>query len=425
MSCHAVVMIGHVGAGKSTLAEKVTGMQGISSSSSESWTTASAAYITSCGRLMLVDTPGANTLKGKLVHNVWIAYALNYAPVSLIMIVVKADTRIDCVVDCVRTYAERFQDLSELLGVCVTHMDTVTWAAKECLARLGDELGIEAAVFAGSNTPGPATLAAILRICKAPQSLRIDSDNFLKFFNISNGNLKIMKCVRDEVSRFQNMNGYFLQDMHLYDAKDQVDLVFEFQAFMTDEIIHAQKRVAEANSFTFEGDGMANEAGHIANLTNQLRAVLFDVRTLALGYQSQHGISELRRCPHCGLVWAKLDGCNGITVCGNVMHGPDVRNSSFGTLGTFAFFWTGNGLNISRTGSRAARSGARSVGHIGCGRDINWSLMAPVEVPAEFMVGSVATTDDVALIPENARPNWKNAYQAAASKCSGVKRHQM
>ena len=61
------------------------------------------------------------------------------------------------------------------------------------------------------------------------------------------------------------------------------------------------------NNFTFYGDGAANEAGHIANMTNQLRAILYDIRmeTLSQG-ASDHGVNELRKCPHCGVTWAKI-----------------------------------------------------------------------------------------------------------------------
>ena len=38
-----------------------------------------------CGRLQVIDTPGSNSMQEKLAHNVWIAHALNYAPVSLIL----------------------------------------------------------------------------------------------------------------------------------------------------------------------------------------------------------------------------------------------------------------------------------------------------------------------------------------------------
>ena len=78
-------------------------------------------------------------------------------------------------------------------------------------------------------------------------------------------------------------------------ARDLVDLVFEFQAYMTDEIAQAQKRISEKNKFTFCGDGAANEAGHVANMVNQLRAILFHIRTECREYQSAHGVSEIAK----------------------------------------------------------------------------------------------------------------------------------
>merc|ERR1719310_927584 len=89
-----------------------------------------------------------------------------------------------------------------------------------------------------------------------------------------------------------------------WSLQDQVDMVFEFKAYMLEEITRAQQRVSNTNSFTFYGSSAANEAGHIATLTNQLRAVLHDVRMMALGYQQDADIStdekSLRKCPHCG-----------------------------------------------------------------------------------------------------------------------------
>ncbi len=64
---------------------------------------------------------------------------------------------------------------------------------------------------------------------------------------------------------------------------------------MEQEIIESQKRMAEELHFTFLGDGAANEAGHVANMTNQLKVLLFDIRMETLGYQSGHGVSELRK----------------------------------------------------------------------------------------------------------------------------------
>ena len=64
-----------------------------------------------------------------LPHNLGIAGALNYLPVSKMFILVKAETRLDSVVDNIRKYSDRFVKFDpDILGVLITHMDTVSWS---------------------------------------------------------------------------------------------------------------------------------------------------------------------------------------------------------------------------------------------------------------------------------------------------------
>ncbi len=140
------------------------------------------------------------------------------------------------------------------------------------------------------------------------------------------------------------------------------------------EILESKKRMAAKMDFTFMGDNAENEAGHIANMVNQvflpvhyinyvlsflkcaclqLRMILFDVRTEALAYQSSHGVSQLRKCPHCGLIWTKIEGCDGATRCGERPSiGFDVRDPNYGILATFTFKVTRGKLNIFKSGSK-------------------------------------------------------------------------
>ena len=93
----------------------------------------------------------------KFRHNAWIAISINYRPVSRILIVVKADIRIDNVIDGIRKYVENFLDLAmmeQVLAVCVTHMDKVQWTVEEFLSLLENELGIDSVIFSGLNTSG-------------------------------------------------------------------------------------------------------------------------------------------------------------------------------------------------------------------------------------------------------------------------------
>lgn len=187
-----------------------------------------------------------------------------------------------------------------------------------------------------------------------------------------------------------------------FTGKDLVDLIFEFQAYMADQIVEAQKRLSEKNNFTFYGDGAANEAGHVANMVNQLRMILYDIRAECVRFQSEHGVSDLRRCPHCGLIWTKVEGgCDSSTTCGNrPTTANDIRNSAYSVLATFSFEWIGNKLEIVKDGNKKVKSEKSSSSKfLGCGKAITWSEMATVAVPNEFTKTVKICTNDIKMLP--------------------------
>lgn len=397
-----IVLLGDVGTGKSTIVEKLTGEKGRSSESHKSFTKSSKVFWVPDGSLIVSDTPGSNALKDKLEHNIWIAHALNFRPVSRIFIVVKAETRIDNVVDNVRKYADRFLELPmDVVGALVTHMDMVDWTQEEFTPQIQDELGIDTVVFSWINTKRNTLLQSILKTCTKKHELTVNDENFFKLFKIHNNDRKILQSTSDEVNNFADKKKAFDQARKAFSGKDLVDLVFQFQAYMTDEIVQAQKRMSEKNRFTFEGDGAANEAGHVANMANQLRMVLYDIRTECLGYQNEHGVSELRRCPYCNTIWTKVEGCDGDTTCGNRPSTvSDLRDAAYAVLGTFSFKWLGNGnLVIVKSGDKAVGGDRSSSSNLGCGKTINWKTMPPVAVPSEFNETVKVGTSDVKILP--------------------------
>ncbi|XP_068751443.1 uncharacterized protein [Montipora capricornis] len=399
-----IVLLGDVGTGKSTILEKLTGEKGRSSDATESFTRTSDVFWAPDGSLIVADTPGSNALKEKLEHNVEIASALNFAPVSRIFIVVKAETRIDSVVDNARKYADRFLELPmDVVGVLVTHMDMVDWTEKDFTPIIDNELGIDTVVFSWINTNRETLKKSILKTCTQKYNLTVNGENFFKLFKIHNNHRKILKSTSDEVKKFSDKKRAFDEERKAFSGKDLVDLVFEFQAYMTDEIVEAQKRMSKTNNFTFEGDGAANEAGHVANMVNQLRMVLYDIRTECLGYQSEHGVSELRKCPHCGLIWTKVEGCEGDTTCGNRPNNVnDLRDPSYAQLGTFSFRWLDGRLRITKVSHKTVKSERSSRPQFGCGKSINWKQMATVAVPSEFSETVKVGTTDVKMLPPTA-----------------------
>ena len=417
-----VVLLGDVGTGKSTLLEKLTEEKRKSSQANESFTRTSEVFWSPDGRLIVADTPGSNALKGTLEHNVEIACALNFRPVSRIFIVVKAETRIDSVVDNVRKYADRFLELPmDVVGVLVTHMDTVDWTEKNFTPRIEDDLGIDSVVFSSMTTNRKTLQKNILKTCTEQHNLTVNGENFFKLFKIHNHHRKILKSTSDEVKKFSDKKRAFDEERNAFSGKDLVDLVFEFQAYMKDEIVEAQERMSKTNNFTFEGDGAANEAGHIANMVNRLRMVLYDIRTECLGYQSEHGVSELRKCPHCGIIWTKVEGCEGATTCGNrPSNVNDVRDPAYAELGTFSFRWREDGgLSITKVSRKTVKSERSSRPQFGCGKSINWKEMATVAVPSEFSETVKVATSDIKILP----PTAMNFQKELSGKIDAAERN--
>ena len=400
-----IVLVGDVGTGKSTIVEKLTGVKGRSSVAKLSVTKSSTVLWVPDGSLIVSDTPGSNPLKDKLDHNIWIAGALNFRPVSRIFIVVKAEPRMANVFENVSKYADRFLELPmDVVGVLVTHMDMVDWTAEEFTPLINDELGINTVVFSWVSTKHETLLQSILETCTKEFNLTVNDENFLKLFKIHNSHRMILQSTSDEVKNFKEKKKAFDDARNAFNGKDLVDLVFEFQAYMTDEIAQAQKRISEENEFTFCGDGAANEAGHVANMVNQLRTILFHIRTECREYQSAHGVSELRKCPYCGIIWTKVEGCDGDTTCGNRPSTVyDFRDSAYAILGTFSFSWLGKGeLKITKSIDKTAKQEQNSKPAVGCGKTINWKKMAPVTVPYELSEAVKVGTSDIELLPSTA-----------------------
>lgn len=422
-----VVLIGDVGIGKSTLAEKLTGHRGMSSDSSTSFTRRALHFRSP--RLQLCDTPGSNPMKDRFEHNCWIAEAMSVRPVSCLLIVAEAHRRMNNTIEEIVKYAKAFQpkQFEGILAACVTHMDTVSWSEKEFQRNLIEQTGFSKVIFSQPNKQPKALEDDILSVCShEPAPIFIESENFLQFFRIDDQVLKVLNSVSKEVQHFEKMKSEFFlafpalasanTDLSKTAPKD-VDALFEFQAWMTTCITEAQKRVAKENDFTFDGSSVLNEAGHIANLTNQLKTVLLDVRMTCLRF-TQSGVDEMRKCPHCGLIWTKVVGCNGQTTCGNLVNEVDSKRGS-GIMATFSFWcdWSLGKLNIRHSGERRAKK--YELGNrrgVGCGRSINWSAMQIVGVPAEFYATQKVHVDDVASLPSEVAPSWHSAFEEARSK---------
>ena len=196
-----IVLLGDVGSGKSTIVEKLTGVSGRSSAVPLSKTVTAEVFESYDRSFIICDTPGSNAMSEKIQHNIEISHALNSYPVTCVLIIVKADTRMDNVLKDVRKYADGFlpQDIpAELIGVCITHMDNVQWTGHNFLPHLESQLGINTAVFSNLKTPRESLRADIMRIIvgKRPVPMIIDPNNLLKRLGMKHNTMAGIKKLK-------------------------------------------------------------------------------------------------------------------------------------------------------------------------------------------------------------------------------------
>ncbi|XP_066913423.1 uncharacterized protein [Clytia hemisphaerica] len=409
------VLVGNVGAGKSTIVEKLTGETGRSSDGESSFTKTMDYLWTADKSLMIADTPGTNPRKEKLEHNMEIAAALNYQAVSRFLIVVKAELRLDDSLSSVQEYAERFVALPMgCLGVVVTHMDReLKWSEREFTEACIEDLDISDVVFTGTNTTGEDLCQQIVSKCHGKKhKIDINSELFFRMFKINQSRVKILKVTDEFVNLFKRAKKDFdkLRAELTESDTEKADLFFEFKNFMEQEVDKAKEKVSKKLGFDFLGPEALIQAGYIANMTNQIRAIIFDLRMEGLTLLTNVGDNDLRKCPQCNRVWAKVEGCDGTTTCGNPPSGSfrfDLRSQS--VFATFTFTFSGDGrLSISKSGQRSLSAQVTQSNQFdGCGARINWSTMKRIpdsEIPEDFrVVPKKVSTDDILSLPRRAR----------------------
>eukprot|EP00116_Pleurobrachia_bachei_P004257 sb/3464519/ len=383
-----IVMIGDVGTGKSTIVEKIAEQSGRSGDASFSLTTQSEIFWSYDGSMMIADTPGCNAIQDPFTHNQWVASAINFAPVSKIFIIVKADTRIDSVVTKVLQYNDKLLEIpEELVGVLVSHMDTVGYSDKLLKDTIQEYCQIKDIVLTSKDEAPHLLLRNLKKISERtkPIEFQIDGELFLKIFRVEPRERRALAAIDRRVDHFLTLKEDFDNNIiPAYQGKDLIDILFAFQAWMADILTDMQSEMCEELGYdaTFSGPNGNTEAAHCAMLANRLRVIMFEIRKLTAQH-AQRSAVDARACNHCGFVWVKVEGCEGATICGNksgdLPTPVDVRNTAFTTVGRFKFNWNSVKLLIERTNNTEVQLQVTAgKDKVGCGRTITWCNMPRV-----------------------------------------------
>ncbi|KAH3757173.1 hypothetical protein Pelo_10994 [Pelomyxa schiedti] len=313
------VLMGDVGSGKSTLVEKLTGLTGLSSRQSITFTLDSKVFIVDqvC---CIADTPGLNSMKGRIDHALNVLGAMRFKPLTCLLMVCSLKDRLDGLAQAVSDLVTPFiEEFGNNIAAIVTKNDIVPTITPEEIRTTLGELGVER-VMVTNKTTTKAELVAFLQTLQGipPIDVTIAPAQLVSYFKLAPPNLRMRAVYNKYVAHYKKLAETGTQRMNSLQGDDKRDFAFSFKAFMYDLIPQYQDQL---NLELGECEGSLLFCGE---MKKEFKRQLLEIRNQCKEELYLSSNSQFRKCPHCGNVWVLVEGCTGNTVCGNRPLAADV-----------------------------------------------------------------------------------------------------
>jgi hypothetical protein len=303
------------------------------------------------------------------------------------------------------------------------------WSEKDCRDAFSDQYGVTKVIFTGFDTTGEQLIQSVrAELVVEPRTFDIDSENFLQYFKICKKKVGILRKIKDRVNRYKKAVKEWKDQLSQWDSQKQADQVFQFNTFMTNEIAGEQQGLADEFGWEFQspqGDiDVDQQLGYIASMASQMRAELFQVRVIVASHHSDADVGSLRKCPHCGIIWGKWEGCDTSTTCGaRPSSTKEFRN---GVFHGFTFI-RAESLRVEETPAQKRPSGTSGSSR-GCGGSITWNAMDPVTSGPGWTLAEIQgagataaiTVSDVKSLLRQGQDSFDQIFKVALQKCQGL-----
>eukprot|EP00111_Clytia_hemisphaerica_P016132 TCONS_00047724-protein len=247
----------------------------------------------------------------------------------------------------IKQYSDRFVELpDDLVGVMVTHMDIdKEWSKEDITEILVDDYELPDIVFSHQQKKGNDLCQDILKICDTSYLIDVGSSLFSQLFSFRESNRKILKVTNDFVKRFKLLKESFNNERTAFEGREQLIIHCEFWAlFQSYLIVMAKEEMKNELDFDYnvtEGD---LQQGYVVNMTNQIEAVMDDIRLYIQRHQSRK--ASVRCCSHCGKTWNNAD----VETCGMSNQGNLNNNVTPWAMANFTFEVLKGTIKISKEG---------------------------------------------------------------------------
>lgn len=381
------VLVGPVGSGKTTLAQKLTGKQGLTERRQHETT----IFVTSS--FLFADTPSFNPEKDKLTHAIHIVSALHYRPVSRIFVLCKFNEKDDVMVESIKNMVTALSASQDHLTILVTACKSND-RQSEIKQKFKESFKISSVCFL-ADTDTPADLELTLKnTFTNPVKVTIPTNELSKYFGLQESDEQVQANIEAKTSQFEELKKGIMDKQQDLADQEKLDFLHSGQVALKDTLIQLKQDFCAEMGFDLIDD--PREFAFEAALHSRLMSSLKEFREYCLQFQTyltgcDNEDTPMRKCPYCEQVWIKVEGCDGVTTCG---ARPSIYERRAFTKWTWQvdsgkLEWSREALD-----SAPALEIDESDNGGGCGQEIEWALMAPVIIPNE-VVDTQLDNDDL------------------------------
>lgn len=413
-----VALVGKVGHGKTLLLNKLTGERYPSDAGARSCTRTLQFGYSKLNGLLVVDTPGFYASDNVAGHIAAQKIALEGSALSGIYIVIKFGRADDIAQTAVNIV--NFAGTDDV-RIIVTHSDTVSsdpmYDPDELKRQLSELIGVQASniIVVGKSTDGATIEKFMSDTLHPPRDFTISDEQIAAVSSLCVCARRFDKDINLVYAKLAAASGECEKIVKLQGSNYEVDVAIAMiQKCTTDMVNESKERIF----------------GDAVDLPEDQQNVIYGKAGLALSVKLKSFVDATNRllswdvtnpcdprnvckaCPHCGAVFVKTEGCDGETTCGSIPSPPETKqrpalDAEFDLIKSrwiVAYRWNGCRINIDEALAKlkslatigrplqqemTRTENCVSVIESGCGAQINWSQMLPLDPTRLQLLGQV------------------------------------
>ena len=420
-STNNIILFGSVGAGKTTLINKVCDINLKTKGDGFSCTRDVQFSRTPDGKI-LIDFPGLNAAEEIVKHLKLQRSTLLSIPARMICLVIKRTARYDDIVKSALQMVKIFYENKENLCIIITNSEDVTLVQEEEIKLALEKkckINPKNVLFTSTKMSAETLrikLNEIMSKMENIEKIKIKDKNLLNTVG-NEGDLDVIEERDIYLKEFKDSLEAFKKEYYktsenalkfaLYysfiDYKE--NLIERFNEVVKEKVTDTDTAIVEI--ITFNNEIFVD----IDSFTKQVQTTLkVENANYKDSYKDQN--NRYKKCPYCGLIWFKVKGC-GSMQCGRRTKLKDIFTGSFKNY-VVTFF---KGIfNISQLGEAKDKELGEDTEHYvlfpdeeeknknrggkcliqpqGCGRSLNWDTMEDVTNEINKTLTKIETSDN-------------------------------